>query len=228
MTDTNEDRLEEAKKEVERWYGPGNYEMPGDIVQWLIQEVERLRGELKISNKENELGNKVFYPGMSKVMADQKKQIDSLTKEVEQLRASKTIHVVNAKSFIDPDSEDDSEAIQKAIDAAELIDSLTEERDELQAYKDCIVDPETTWNKIKKLEAENAELKQFKDYAQTQMDTDGEAFKKADKEIKDLKQKLADAEKKIKIKNPTPEQIQYLKDIIEWEKKSSEFKGKLP
>ena len=43
---TDSDRLEEAKKEVDRWYGPGNYEMPGNIVQWLIAEVENLRKQL--------------------------------------------------------------------------------------------------------------------------------------------------------------------------------------
>jgi len=99
------DILEEAKKEVDRWYGPGNYETPRNIVQRLIAEVERLRHEalphpkiladryqfLKeaVNSQYCKSGKQIDWSNDDVVWAVQK--IDSLTKERDEYR--KTIEL---------------------------------------------------------------------------------------------------------------------------------------
>jgi len=75
------DLLEEAKKEVDRWYGPGNYEMPGDIVQRLIAEVERLRSDLVICDEVDD-EDQVIFNHYEKLIAE----VESLTEAKDELK----------------------------------------------------------------------------------------------------------------------------------------------
>ena len=75
MTDTNQDRLEEIKKIWEDVDPLARY-ITGESIGWLIQEVERLREDRETLSKQAR--------GM--IIVDESKKIESLTKELEELR----------------------------------------------------------------------------------------------------------------------------------------------
>ena len=106
---TDSDRLEEIKRELYdaerrlsaersvefRTASTGSFDAEGFFkkeqifikMKWLIFEVEKLRGENKIQKKEIDMGNDIFYPGMSGMLAKQKKEIESLRLEIDGLKA---------------------------------------------------------------------------------------------------------------------------------------------
>jgi len=144
---TDKDVLEEAKERLE-YYPPDDPEFPVGLVKRLVAEVERLRKAFYVQATVDEFGT----------YKDMESKIESLTKELEKAKAE-TEHEIevsgrNVRLF--KDTKEQLEAVKKERDAhwKSLCDLQMAYYDVLKVgriHEDVMT--------IKKLEAENAELK---------------------------------------------------------------------